>query len=114
MKGVGTDREEERKETAAVTDPRTRQVSAKPTRAMQLIEMLLRDELVTEDALARELVVPPKLLADYRSGKTPIPPQRQLCLALFMTQLSPKYARMGYALRDQIRASATYKERAQA
>jgi hypothetical protein len=83
----------------------------KTSRAVQLIETLLHDGVLSEETLAQQLVVRPRTLASYRDGTTPMPLARQLCLALFMTQLEAKYARMGYALRDQVRAAGSFEVR---
>jgi hypothetical protein len=83
-------------------------VNQRLSRSVQLLEMLIRDGVLNEDELARELVVRRETLEDYRSGKTPMPLERQLCLALLMTQLPTKYARMGYALRGQVQAATHF------
>jgi hypothetical protein len=86
-------------------------VNDKKSRAVVLIERLIRDGVFSEDELARELVVGPKTLADYRAGTTPVPADRQMCLALLMMQLPGKYVRMGCGLRDQVRAATRYEAR---
>jgi hypothetical protein len=86
-------------------------VTTKLSRSVHLIEVLIRDGMLSADDLARELVVRKETLASYRSGKVPMPLERQLCLALLMTQLSPKYARMGYALRSQVEAATNFGRR---
>lgn len=78
---------------------------------MHLIEVLIRDGVLSADDLARELVVRLETLESYRSGEAPMPLERQLCLALLMTQLSPKYARMGFALRGQVQAAMDFGSR---
>ena len=86
-------------------------VTPKLSRAVQLLEMLIRDGVLAEDDLARELVVRLETLRDYRSGRKPMPLERQLCLALHMTGLLPKYARMGHALRGQVQAAMNFESR---
>lgn len=85
-------------------------IVARPTRAMMLIEKLLRDALTTEAELATQLVVDQGTLRAYRAGTQPIPPDRQLCLALVATQLPPKYARLGFQLRSQVRAAVAFEQ----
>jgi hypothetical protein len=89
----------------------TSPVNLKPSRSVQLLEMLIRDGVLSEDDLARELVVRPETLRDFRSGEKPMPLERQLCLALLMIGLAPKYARMGYALRGQVEAATHFGSR---
>jgi hypothetical protein len=86
-------------------------VNQKPSRSRQLIELLICDGVLTEDDLARELVVRPETLENYRSGRTPMPHERQLCLGLLMTQLPGNYARMGYGLLGQVRAARDFENR---
>jgi hypothetical protein len=86
-------------------------VHGKKARAVVLIELLIRDGVCTEEVLASEMVIRPRTLVQYRDGTVPVPLERQLCLALFMTRLSKKYARMGYALRDQVRAAGRFEAR---
>jgi hypothetical protein len=80
----------------------------RPSRAMLLIEKLLRDGTCTEEELATELVISPHALANIRAGKIPIPLERQLCLALWLIQRGPRYARLGYQLRGQIEAAMRF------
>ena len=81
------------------------------SRAVHLVERLIRDGVVSEDDLARELIVRPQTLSAYRAGTIPMPMDRQLCLALLMIGLSGEYARMGYALRAQLLAATHYELR---
>ena len=89
----------------------TTHMNEKLSRAVQLLETLIRDRALTEEDLARELVIRPETLASYRSGEVLMPPERQLCLALLMTQLPGKHARMGHALLGQVRAATHYERR---
>jgi hypothetical protein len=86
-------------------------MSNKPTRAMQLIDRLLRDGAYDQETLARELVIRPKTLAEYQAGTTPMPLDRQLCLALVAIEKAPAHARDGYRLREQVRAATGYEQR---
>lgn len=86
-------------------------MNRKASRSFQLIEMLISDGVLNEDDLARELVVRPETLENYRSGRSPMPHERQLCLALLMTQLPGKYARLGYGLLGQVRAATHFESR---
>ena len=86
-------------------------MKTKLSRAVQLIERVIRDGVVGEEDLARELIVRLQTLNAYRAGTIPMPMDRQLCLALIMIGLSGKYARMGYALREQLRAATRYEMR---
>jgi hypothetical protein len=83
----------------------------RPSRAVLLIERMLRDGAVTEDALASELVVLPQTLQAYRQGRMPMPLDRQLCLALVMQRMSPTYARLGTQLKGQVTAAIHYQQR---
>ena len=77
---------------------------------MQLIEKILRDAVVSEADLARQLVVSPEMLRAYRAGTAAIPGDRQLCLALVCMELPPKSARLGAQLRNQVRATAAFEQ----
>jgi hypothetical protein len=96
----------ERRTTAMV-----RHVDTKKSRAVVLMEMLIRDGVFGEEILARELVVRTETLTRYREGKIPVPHDRQLCLALLMTQLPGRYARLGYGLLEQVKAASSYEAR---
>jgi hypothetical protein len=89
-------------------------VILKPSRAVLLMERMLRDGVVTEEDLAREIVVRPKTLDAYREGRLPMPLDRQLCLALVMMRMSPRHARLGAQLRAQVMAAIQYQQRLQA
>ena len=83
----------------------------RPSRAMWLVEKLLHDEACTEEELARELVIEPRTLADYRAGQVPMPLERQLCLALVLIDRGSSYARFGYQLRGQVAATSAFESR---
>jgi hypothetical protein len=85
--------------------------SQRQSRAVWLIEKVLRDGVCTEEGLARELVVNQRTLADYRAGDAAMPLERQLCLALFLIQRGSPYARLGYELRAQVTAATHYESR---
>jgi hypothetical protein len=76
-----------------------------------LLEKLLRDQACTEEDLARELVIGPQTLADYRTGHIPMPLERQQCLALVLIGRGSGYARLGHQLRAQVAAAASYESR---
>ena len=82
--------------------------TARLPRALVMVERLLGDGVVTEADLVREMVITVNILAAYRYGGLPMPLERQLCLALFMTRLEGKYARLGIQLRDQVRAAMAF------
>jgi hypothetical protein len=86
-------------------------VNQKLSRAAQLIERLVTDGAMDVETLARELVIRPQTLADYRAGTVPMPLERQLCLALLVIERSPAHARLGYKLREQVSAAMRYEER---
>jgi hypothetical protein len=86
-------------------------VDVRLSRAVQLLEILLRDGLLSEEQLAVELVIRPRTLACYRAGTEPMPLDRQLCLALLMLTLPARYARAGYQLRNQVRAAIRFEQR---
>lgn len=85
-------------------------MNSKSSRAVQIIERLVKDGTLGADAIARELVVRPKTLEEYRAGTAPMPLDRQLCLALVLMQLPAPYARMGFRLRDQVSAAMRYEQ----
>jgi hypothetical protein len=91
----------------------TTKQAARPrtSRALWLVEKLLRDQACTEEELARELVIEPRALADYLAGNVPMPLERQLCLALVLIGRGSRYARLGYQLRAQVAAAASFESR---
>jgi hypothetical protein len=78
---------------------------------MWLVEKLLREQACTEEDLARELVIEPRVLADYRTGHVAMPLERQQCLALVLIERGATYARFGYQLRAQVMAATSYESR---
>lgn len=78
------------------------------TLATTLIGRVLDSGAMDEETLARELVVTPKTLARFRDQREPIPPERQMVLALVIIEKVPSLARLGRQLRSQVRANATY------
>ena len=93
------------------TPARTDHVVLKLSRAVMLMNVLLRNKAFTEDQLEVELVVPPGTIARYRAGEEPMPLDRQMCLALLMMSVSARYARPGIQLRDQVRAALRFARR---
>ncbi len=73
---------------------------------------LLRDVVATgglaRDALARALVISDAVLQAYLAESTPMPLDRQLCLAQFVIECVPSLARAGYRLRGQVAAAIAY------
>jgi hypothetical protein len=59
-------------------------------------------------------VVSRATLHGYLSGNAPIPLERQLCLALFVIERYPEFARLGYQLRGQAAAAIAFREQATA
>ena len=60
------------------------------------------------ETLADALVITPHQLEKYRSGRFAMPPERQLCLALFALEAVPRLASECRALRAQLLAAAAY------
>jgi hypothetical protein len=81
------------------------------SRAIWLVEKLLRDRVCTEEDLARELVIEPQVLAEYRTGHVPMPVERQLCLALVLIERGSAYARLGHQLHAQVAAATHFESR---
>lgn len=75
---------------------------AKRSRAARLIEQLIGTGMPA-DELATAIVVNDRTLEAYRSGRTKIPLQRQLCLALIGME-QPAVRRAAFALRAQVEA----------
>jgi hypothetical protein len=57
------------------------------------------------EALASELVITEAALARYLDDATPIPLDRQLCIAQFIIEKVPAMAREGFKLRGQVAAA---------
>jgi|SRR5579862_4936044 len=80
----------------------------KTSRAVQLVEKVLTSGIFDEDALAQELVITRAALTSYRTGKKPMPLDRQLCLAVLLIEKVPGLAREGRQLRSQVQAAMAY------
>jgi hypothetical protein len=86
-------------------------MTLKPSRAVLIIERLLRDQAFDVAALSRALVVRPQTLDAYRAGTEPVPLDRQLCLALVLIEhADAKLARIGHQLKGQVYAAMRYEQ----
>lgn len=81
------------------------------SRAAELLTRLVDTRWFDIQALARELVVPVQIVEAYVSGTMPIPLDRQLCLALFVIENVPPFARQGHRLRGQVEAAVAFRAR---
>ena len=81
-------------------------------RAVRLLERLLDETDMSADDLANALVVTRETLDAYRDGRTPMPLERQLCLALLVIERQPSLARQAHRLRGQVQAEAAFHARA--
>jgi hypothetical protein len=81
-------------------------------RAVRLMERLLEETDMSADDLANALVVTRETLEAYREGRTPMPLERQLCLALLVIERQPSLARQAHRLRGQVQAEAAFHARA--
>jgi hypothetical protein len=83
-------------------------------RAVVLLQRILATGSLDVDALAEALVVNRAALHAYLSGTGPVPLERQLCLALFVIERVPEFAREGHRLRAQVAAAIAFNEHATA
>jgi len=81
----------------------TAQASQKRSRAAQLLSRLSAAQCFDLQTLAGELVVPVAAVEAYLNGTLPIPLDRQLCLALFVIDRVPPFARQGHQLHGQFK-----------
>ena len=93
------------------TDDRARG-NLRRVRAVRLLERLLSATDMGADDLANALVVTRETLDAYRDGRTPMPLERQLCLALLVIEREPSLARQAHRLRGQVLAEAAFHARA--
>lgn len=85
------------------TAPRSDRPRQKRARAARLIGQVL-DSGVPASELAAAIVVSERVLAHYRSGRIPVPLDRQLCLALYVIEHVPAARRAAFTLRAQVEA----------
>jgi hypothetical protein len=83
-------------------------------RAVVLLQRILAARPLDIDALGEALVVNRATLHAYLSGTVSMPVERQLCLALFVIEHIPEFARQGHQLRAQIAAAIAFQEHATA
>lgn len=69
--------------------------------------MLAPNQAPAEQVAAAMMVREPTL-DEYRHGRVPIPIEAQILLAAFAIERVPKYARLGYQLRGQLRARIAF------
>ena len=79
-------------------------------RANILLEKILSEDPTLVADVAKALVTSPEIIREYQAGLV-IPIERQMLLAAYAIELSPKYARLGYGLRGQIRATIAFAAR---
>ena len=80
------------------------------TRAVVLLQRILGTRPRDIDAFAEALVVSRATLHAYLSGTLSMPLERQLCLALFVIEHIPTFARQGHQLRAQVAAAIAFQE----
>ena len=81
-------------------------------RAVVLLQRILAARPLGVDALAEALVVSRTRLHAYLSGIEAMPFERQLCLARFVIENLPDFARQGHQLRAQVAAAIAFQDRA--
>ena len=84
------------------------------SRALELLHKIVSTQSLDTRELAHALVVSRSTLESYLSGAVPIPLERQLCLALFVIEHIPEFARHGHQLRGQVAAAIAFQEHATA
>ena len=82
--------------------------SPQRTLASTLIARVLDTGAMDRETLAGALIVSPARLERFRDQREPIPPERQMLLALVVVERVPPLARFGRQLRTQVRAAAAY------
>jgi hypothetical protein len=78
------------------------------TRSSRLLGSFLDSGEMTEEDLARELVVSPDEVRKYRNGETVMPLSRQLVLAKLVIARSISLRRQGHALQAQVVAATGF------
>ena len=78
------------------------------SRAGTLLKRLVESRAFTIDDMARELTSSPKEVEAYIDGTLAIPLSKQLRLALFIIEQSPRFARSGHALKAQVAAAMAF------
>jgi hypothetical protein len=84
---------------------------ARRSRAVRLLEQVLSTGGMSADDLASALVVPRNTLDAYRDGRSMMPLERQLCLALLVIERVPALARQAHRLHGQVVAEAAFNAR---
>src|SRR4051812_44090186 len=80
--------------------------------ALRVLRKLVATRWFELDAIARALDVSEARLSAYLSESEAIPLDRQLGLALFVTECVPPLARVGHQLRGQVQATMAFQSRA--
>lgn len=75
--------------------------------AVRLLDKVLASNQAPE-LVANAMMVRESAIDGYRSGRTPIPIEAQILLAAFAIECVPKFARLGYQLRSEIRARIAF------
>jgi hypothetical protein len=83
----------------------------KPSRAVALLAKVVATSWFDFDELAQELVVSRQTLQAYLAGEVAMPLDRQLCLALFVIECVPPFARLGRQLQGQVSAALAFNAR---
>jgi len=76
-------------------------------RANVLLDRILLDDAASLDELAMALMAPPEVICAYRGGLE-IPIERQILLAAYAIERTPKFARAGRSLRAQLKATIRF------
>ena len=79
-------------------------------RAIELLHRVLASARFSRAELGEQLVVTDEQLAAYLEERSPMPLDRQLCLAQIAIERIPVLARAGYRLRGQVSAAVAFRE----
>lgn len=80
------------------------------SRAVRLLTKIIAAGWFDVPRLAKELVVDERTLGTYLAGAAPMPPDRQLCLGLFLVANVPALARSGHQLVGQAKATIQFRQ----
>jgi hypothetical protein len=81
------------------------------SRALELLIKIDMTGLFDRATLARELVMTEDQLERFMDDEMPIPLDRQLCLAQFVIERVPVFARAGHRLKGQVIAAISFNAR---
>jgi hypothetical protein len=82
------------------------------SRAVRLLEAVTSARAMSPAILANSLAVGPDELADYRAGRSRMPLDRQLRLAMLVLERVPELSRQARTLRSQVAAEVAFHAKA--